>query len=119
MSWLMPGRWTQEKATSNMMGMPVESFSITGYDNHKKKYVTCSVSTLETTLNVFSGSIDRGGRIIDQYGQIDEPTTGEIGKNVRSVTRIIDDNKYIREIYDLAIAGTNNLVVEITYTRKK
>jgi hypothetical protein len=52
------------------------------------------------------------------WGLMDEPMTGEVGKHVKYVTRVINDDKFIFEIHDLAIGGDKTKVVEIVYTRK-
>jgi len=90
-SWVLGGRFLREGYNGEMMG-----FGFTGYDNYAKKY-----------------------KVLTLYGKMDEWTTGELGKNVKYVTRIIDRDKHVFEILDLAIGEPSTKVVDITYTRKK
>jgi hypothetical protein len=48
---------------------------------------------------------------------MDEPMTGEKGK--KNVTRVIDKDKHVFEIYDVTAWGEKQPVMVITYTRKK
>jgi predicted protein tyrosine phosphatase len=49
---------------------------------------------------------------------MDDAMTGEKGKEVRLVTRIISPNKHIFEMHDVAL-GEKSKVMEITYVRKE
>jgi hypothetical protein len=51
------------------------------------------------------------------YGEMDEPGLGVIGRHVKYVTRIVDENTYVFDIYDLH-AGDDYKVIEMTYRRK-
>ena len=73
---------------------------------------------MDTALAVSTGHISRDGSQIDMYFHLDEPGTGEIGKNARTHYRIIDENKFEIDVYDLAMAGRNNKVLTFKYTRK-
>ncbi|MEM7165187.1 MAG: DUF1579 family protein [Planctomycetota bacterium] len=118
-TWLLEGRWLQGRSVGTMMGRPAEYVSILGYDNHRKKYMSARFSSLDTSLTTSTGAISRDGSIIDLYFQLDEPGTGEIAKNARSSYRIIDANKFVVDVYDLAMAGMDNKVLTFTYTRSK
>jgi hypothetical protein len=116
--WLIEGRWLITEAKYTMMGRPASGFAIEGYDNFKKKYVAMWVDSTNTALLTMSGTVSPDGKTKKLRGLMDEPLTGEVGKHVEYVTRVIDDNKFIFEIHDLAIGGDKTKVVEIVYTRK-
>jgi hypothetical protein len=101
-----------------MMGMAGRGFAIQGYDNFKKKYVAMWVDSMSTAMLTMSGNASRDGKTESMWGLMDEPMTGEVGKHVKYVTRVINDDKFIFEIHDLAIGGDKTKVVEIVYTRK-
>jgi hypothetical protein len=117
-SWLMAGRWLQENLTGTMMGMPFEGYQLLGYDNYRREYVAVWVDSFSTTLTQSSGLLDESGKVITLFGEMDEPTTGELGKMAKYVTRIVDDDTFVFEVHDLGIGGDNTRVMEITYRRK-
>lgn len=116
-TWLMEGRWLLGRSTGTVMGMPAEYVGVLGYDNHRKKYYSARFSSLDTSMTISTGAIARDGSQLDLYFQLDEPGTGEISKNARTNYRIIDDNKFVIDVYDLAMAGMDNKVLTFTYTR--
>lgn len=121
-SWLLPNRYIETEWEGSMGGMPVTGFTVMGYDNFRREYVTMLGSSMDTTLYRVSGYIDVTGRVITQYGRMDEPGMKQIGKVVKYVTEIVDDDTYTFSIYDLDIEDGGRgdpLVIEITFQRKK
>ena len=116
--WLLEGRWMLTESRGSMMGMPMHGFGIQGYDNFKQKYVGMWVDSMSTALLTMSGTASRDGKTESMWGLMDEPMTGEVGKHVKYVTRVIDKDTFAFEIHDLAIGGDRTKVVEIVYTRK-
>jgi hypothetical protein len=45
--------------------------------------------------------------------------TGEHGKTIKYVTRIVNNDKHMFEIHDLSIEEPNTKVMEMVYTRAK
>lgn len=115
--WLMKGRWLRLESRGVMMGMPVRSFSLMGYDNMKKSYVSTSVSSMDTAMNRNEGDMNRDGSAIVLYGQMDEYLTGEHDKMVKTAFRFVSDDEFVMEVHDLHIGEGNSMVVEVTYTR--
>jgi hypothetical protein len=118
-TWLMEGRWLQSKGTGSMMGMPVQFFSVMGYDSFKQSYVATSVNSLDTAMSRSEGDMDPGGKALLLYGTIDEYLTGEHDKMVKYVWRLVSDDKVVMEVHDLPIGETNTKVIEVVSTRKK
>lgn len=118
-SWLMEGRWLKNEAKGSLMGMPIESFSIMGYDNFKHSYVSTMVSTMDTAMHSNEGDMDPSGKALLLYGTIDEYLTGEHDKMVKTVWRFLSDNEMIMEVHDLPIGEKNTKVIEVVYTRQK
>ena len=116
--WLMPGRWMQQKANTTMMGMPITSVSILGYDNFKKSYVATSVTSMDTAMNSAEGDVTPDGNTLILYGTVDEYLTGEHDKMVKTVYRFDGEDRFTMEIHDLPIGETNTKVVEVVYTRQ-
>jgi len=113
------GRYLVEEVTADMMGQPMSGIGYTGYDNFKKKYVGFWVDNMGTGITTMEGTMDKDGKTITTWGKMDEPTTGEKDKKVKYVTRIIDADKHVFEIYDLSTWGDKKPIMQITYTRKQ
>ena len=77
------------------------------------------IDDMGTVMSTGDGNFDQSGKVLTLFGKMDEPTTGEYDKNVKYVSRWIDNNKFIFEIHDLAIGEPNTKVIEVEYTRKK
>lgn len=118
-SWLMPGRWLQNRARGTMMGQQAEFFYLIGYDNFKMSYVTTTVSNFDTAMLRFEGDMTQDGKALISYGTLDEYTTGEHDKMVKSVWRFLDADTIVLEVHDLPIGEVNTKVFEIKYTRAK
>ena len=116
--WIMDGRFVLEEATGQMMGMPYHSTTISGYDNFKKKYVFSYVSNIETAMYTGEGRLDFSKQVLTAFGSMDEPMTGEVNKPIKYVTRIINKDKHVFEIYDAVGSPNEFKAVEIVYTRK-
>jgi hypothetical protein len=117
--WIMDGRFVQEDATSEMMGMPHKSIGVTGYDNIKKKYVISYIDNMTTSICTAEGTLDESGKVMTLFGKFDEPMTGERDKVIKFVTRLIGPDKRIFEIYDLVGTPDEFKSMEMTYARKR
>jgi Protein of unknown function (DUF1579) len=113
------GRFLQQQYSGEMMGQPMNGIGYTGYDNFKKKYVAFWIDNMGTAMSHMEGTIDKEGKTITMWGTMDEPSTGEKGKKVKYVTRVIDKDKNVFEIYDVTSWGEKQPTMVITYTRKK
>ena len=118
-SWLFEGKWVKEDVKSSMMGMPFEGVSILGYDNFKKKYVGVWVGNMGTAFTTFEGNYGMDDRVLQMFGTMDEPMTGESDKPAKFVVREVSADEFVFEIHDLEIGESNTKVIEMKYKRKK
>ena len=116
-SVLLDARWVRCQGSGSMMGMPMETFLILGYDRFKKSYVTASLGTMDTALLTSEGDLDPSGKALITYGTLDEYLTGEHDKMVKYVWRFLSEDEILMEIHDLPIGETNTKVVEMRYLR--
>jgi hypothetical protein len=117
---VLGGRYLQEEVSGQMMDQPFNGMGITGYDNLNKKYISFWIDNMGTGMSTMDGTMDQTGTVLTMYGKMDEPGTGEHGKNFKAVTRIVDKNKHVYEMYDLVLGEPPaSKVMEIVYTRKK
>ena len=117
--WILDGRYVQEDATAQVMGMPHKSIGITGYDNIKKKYVMSYIDNMATGIYTGEGTLDASGKVMTLFGKFDEPMTGERDKVIKFVLRLAGPDKHIFEIYDLVGTPDEFKSVEMTYVRKR
>lgn len=117
-TWILGGRFLEQTFTGEMMGMPFHGRGLFGYDNFNKKYTTVWIDNSTTAVLYATGHADQSGKIITFYGTMDEPMTGEHGKNVKYVARLVDNRTMVYEIHDLAIGEPNTKVMEITYRKR-
>ncbi len=118
-SWLFKDRWIKQEMDAPMMGMPMQTFGIVGYDNYRHAYQALQLDSLTTVMNKVEGNYDQSRKNLIFYGTIDEPMTGELGKPVKFVYRFQDADHFTAEVHDLAIGETGTRVVEYVYERAK
>lgn len=116
--WVLDGRFMLSTSKGDLMGLAYEGMGLTGFDKNRNLYVATWSDNIESHLLTMKGTVDhQTGKVFTWYGEMDEPMLKVYGRMVRYITRIIDKDKYVFEIYDLH-AGENYKVVEITYTRQ-
>jgi len=124
--WVLDGRFLLEESSGEFkmpgpdgkeMAVPFKGLGLGGYDNYRNLYVGTWADNLNTHLLTMAGTCDPSGKVFTSYAQMDEPMLDVHGRMVKYVTRIINDNKHVVEIYDLH-AGDNYKVLEITYERQ-
>jgi len=114
---VLGGRFLHQEFAGDMMGAPFTGIGVTGYDNHKNKYVSTWMDSMSTAIYYFEGTADPDGRTITQECLGDDPVRGPMVW--RSVTKIVDDNTHLFEMYGTDKSGKEELMVEITYTRRQ
>lgn len=113
---ILGGRYLKSHMKGTMMGMPMEGISITGYDNFQKKFNSMWIDSTGTGFYMSSGKLEGNVRI--ETGEWDDITTG--GKtHIKMVTKIVDDNKFIFEMYMSMPDNKEFKSMEVVYTRKK
>jgi hypothetical protein len=115
---ILGGRYLETTYTGMMMGMPFEGLSISGYDNFKKEFISIWLDNAGTGIYQTSGTLDMASKTRTETGLWDDIMTGKKSK-VKWVTKVIDDNKYIFEMYGTDPMGKEFKSGEIVYTRKK
>jgi len=115
--WILGGRFLEEDATGEMMGQPYTGLGILGYDNMNKKYTMMWIDNTSTANFTADGTADPSGTTLTYFGKMDEPVTGEHGKTVKYVLRILGKDKHVFEIHDLSMPEAATKMVEISYTR--
>ena len=114
---ILGGRFLQQEFTGDMMGSAFTGIGATGYDNHTKKYVSTWMDSMGTAILFFEGTAGADGKTITQESHYDDPIKGPM--KWRSVTRIVDNNTHVFEMYSADKSGKEEKMMEMTYTRKR
>jgi hypothetical protein len=113
---ILGGRFLQQEFSGEMMGTPFTGIGFTGYDNHTRKYVSTWLDSMGTGIYYFEGTADADGKTITQTCSYDDPVRGPA--KWRSVTRIVDANRLVFEMYITDQSGKEDKMAEMEYTRK-
>jgi hypothetical protein len=114
---LLGGRYLQQEFSGDMMGSPFSGIGIMGYDNHTREYVSTWIDSMSTGIYFFEGTASPDGKTITQENCYDDPVKGPM--TWRSVTKIIDGNTMLFEMYGIDKTGRKDKMMEMIYTRKK
>ena len=114
---ILGGRYLVEKYNGQFMGMPFEGQSIMAYDNVQKKYLGTWIDNMGTGIMFTSGSCDGKGTWT-MSGDMADPATGKM-VSTRSVTKIVDDNTFVMEMYAPGPDGKEVKAMEVTAKRAK
>jgi hypothetical protein len=112
---ILGDRYLQEKYTGTFMGMPFEGHGTTGYDNAQKEYVGTWLDNMGTGIMMSTGSCDGKGTWT-MTGDMADPATGKMVPT-RSVTKLVDDNTYIVEMYLKGPDGKEMKMMEMAHKR--
>ena len=116
---IMDGRYQVSEAKGNMMGMPFNGMSTTGYDNHKKVYMSTWIDNMGTGVMKMEGPWDEATKSTTLTGKMMDPSTGR-ECDFKEVYKIIDDNNQVMEMYGPdPKTGKPFKSMEIKLTRKK
>lgn len=116
---VLGGRYLMEEVSGLMMNQPFNGVGYTGYDNMNKKYTGFWIDNMGTGMSTMEGKADKDGMTFTLWGKMDDPMSGEKGKKAKYVTKVIDNNTHIFEVYDVTSHGDKTPTMVITYTRKK
>ncbi len=120
MDWILGGRFLQQRVTtppSEEMPVAFEGFGLLGYDNLAKEHFNLWTDNFQTGIMLFTGSCDASGRVLTFAGEFKDPKKGGGKTKERWVYRIINNDKFIFEMWGLGTDGKEYVHGEITYTR--
>jgi len=115
---VLGGRFLMEEHHGTMMGLPYEGVGMTGYDNYRNVYTASWCSNQGTNMLTMTGMRDPKTGTFTYYGEMDEPGLKVIGRTVKYVSRVVDEDHFVFEVVDLH-AGDDYKVIEITYERQE
>ena len=113
---ILGGRYQESKHTGSFMGMPFEGYSLMGYDNARKIFVSAWVDNMGTGIMFMEGKWDDKTKTIHFTGKTTDPATGK-DLPVRETFTWIDNNKQKMEMF-MTAEGKEFKNMEIIFTRK-
>lgn len=114
---IMNGLYQRSSHSGNMMGMPFNGESITGYDNFKKQFVASWIDNFGSGIMFMKGEYNTKGDALVLYGSMPDPANGKV-MQVKQVTEKTSEDSYTFTMY-LIINDQDIKNMEITYTRAK
>ena len=112
------GLYQETTHKGDMMGMPFEGKSITGYDNLKKEYFSTWIDNMGSGVMVMTGTWDDANKKLNYTGTT-KCMNGQ-DATMREVFTMTDDNNHMLEMYAPdPKTGKEYKNMEIKYTRKK
>ena len=116
--WVLDGRFLLTHVEGQgMMGGTFKGIGIMGYDNLKEKYVSVWMDNMGTMIMSAEGEGDESGKVFNLSGKFDDPAGGE-KRTYRAVTRVVNDDKIVDEMYASDQDGNEFKNMELIYTRK-
>jgi hypothetical protein len=112
---ILGGRFLQQVFTGDMTGLSFSGIDINGFDNHTEKYVSTRMDSIGTGIYYFQGDASADGKIITQICLYDDPVKGPMTR--WSVTKIMDENTQLFEMYGTDRTGEEEKMMEIDYTQ--
>jgi len=116
-TWVLGGRYVEQKFEGQFMGMPFSGIGYTGYDNYKKRYVGVWMDSFGTAMFHTTGSFDASGKILTSTGRMDDFTSGKV-ITITEKMKIVNKDEIQFEMWGPDPNGKDYLMMKIDYTRK-
>ncbi len=113
---VLGGRYIQEQLSGSFMGMPFEGMNMIGYDNHNKVFTSTWFDTSSTWPITATGTWDKTTRTLAMKGVMKDAANMD-GRPYRHVTREIDEDHFVSDMYDTIPPVGDVKVMTIVYKR--
>ncbi|MCP4220209.1 MAG: DUF1579 domain-containing protein [bacterium] len=117
---ILGGRYLVATIKGTSMGMPFEGRSTMAYDNFKKEFVSTWIDNFGTGLLTATAKPGKNNKEMVMASDYTCPISGQ-PLTMRTVTKIIDDNKYTFEMYEKGgmTGPKERKTMEMVYVRQK
>jgi len=116
-SWILGGRFVEQKFSGSFMGQPFAGIGYTGYDNIKKQYWGSWMDSMSTGVMMSTGSTSDNGKTWKFTATMPDPMTGKDAPMEEKVT-VTDKDHHMFEMWSPGPDGKMFKMMEISYTRK-
>jgi hypothetical protein len=114
---VLNGLYQQSTSTGAFGGMPFNGIGTTGYDNHRKMFVSTWIDNMGSGIVYMEGPWDEATKSMNLKGKMTDPMSKQV-KDMREVMKVVDDNTQVIEQY-ITHDGKESKSMEITFKRKK
>ncbi len=115
---ILGNRFVVRSLFGELMGQKYEGMRFRGYDTRSEKYVDMWIDSLGTAVFSSEGECTQNGEIVNMSGSYRDPLSGRMVKS-RSVTMVINDDRYIFQRFDEDSSGKEYKKMEITFMRER
>ena len=117
--WVLDGKFLRQEYKSQFMGQPLTVWQILGYDELKKRFVEFQLHVDGKQAHTIhnEGAFSENGKVLTLAGDSIDGFTGKPVK-LRTVTTIVDENRYTLEWFIAEPGGKEERKVVLTHTRK-
>lgn len=116
--WAIGGRFLRCEALSRRGGLEIESLRIIGFDPGPRRFHASTFESLSLGRVDASGSFDADKRTIVFEVETKDPASGSRSRTTE-VLRVLDRDRYTREIWGRGSAGEPLQLARTEYTRKR
>jgi len=116
-SWILGGRFVEQKFNGSFMGQPFNGLGYTGYDNVKKQYWGSWMDSMSTGVMLSTGSTSDSGKTWKFTASMPDPMTGKDAPVEEKIT-VTDKDHHMLEMWSPGPDGKMYKMMEIAYTRK-
>ena len=117
-TWVLGGRYVEQKFSGTFMGQPFNGIGYTGYDNAKKEYFGTWMDTMGTGVMTQTGKSMDGGKSFTFKSNMTDPITGKDQAGEMRVN-VPDKDHHSMELWGPGPDGKMFKMMQIDYTRKK
>ena len=115
--WILGKRFVLEEFDGGSLALPFQGLAIYGYDSFEGKYTSVWVDTMNTAITTSVGTCQEPCQVVDFVGRHGDPWTGT-KRPSRGVTRFVNDNEHVLELYEPGSDGKEFKILQIVYTRQ-
>ncbi len=117
-TWMMGGRYLEQRYRGEFFGAPFEGIGYSGYDNVKKQYWGTWMDNMSTAMMLSTGAISADGKVWTYKATMADPMTGKDSSSDEKIT-VVDADHHTMEMWGAGPDGKNFKMMEIAYSRKK
>jgi len=116
-TWMLGGRYVQQKYKAEWMGQPFEGFGLMGYDNAEKKFFTTWMDSFSTGLFFETGSCDESGKNFTLTGNNFDPQLGK-KRWTKTTFEVVNSDRHIMRMFSKGKDGKEFKTFEMIATKK-
>ncbi len=113
---VLGGRYIQEMMEGSFMGQPFHGMNLIGYSNATEEFHSSWRDNFSTWPTTSTGHWDAETKTLEMKGIMRDVADMD-GRPYRMVSRMIDDDNFVADMYDTIPPHGDIKVMTITYTR--